>query len=628
MLKPVKMSNVRAICLKAYAPSVIAALQNMSVLHIKDAQVPETERAGPLSSFDDVSARLIKIRAIREAMGGAGKAPKKKISVEDPLRDADGIIFGSEKLFAHIKEKEEAAKELDACIAAQHALSDVKGFDFDFPALQSDSLQFALLKSSGDKANAAQAMLSSRKNCAFSSAQNGVYTVFMVALPKSDDSKSLEQYGAVSSLPALSSTPAKELSSLSARESVIREKISAIEKRITRFIEANYAKTMAACEALEIAADRAQVSTMFGASASLYYIDGWVESSRFKWLAEQLQAKFGKKVFVSEAHIGHHDTPPTLLSNPKAAGAFQFLVDFLYVTNYREIDPTLIIAFTIPLIYALIFGDAGYAVLSLLMAYAMIRKSKPGSLLNQVATIWAISAIPAFLAGIVFDEFFGFTHGHLFSLFGFEHMKFYDGLYRVSSITTLMLICIIVGMLHLALGFALGAMNEWGHNKKHAIAKLCWLGVELSGFFLVAGGMFNAYPDLLLPAAGLFALSVAGMITTEGPIAAVEIPGLASNIMSYIRIAAVGVGGVILAEAINELLLPHLELSPLGIIIFIITLAAYLSIHALSCILAMFEAFVHGTRLNVVEFFGKFYKGNGIRFAPFSANRLYSQEAA
>ncbi|MFA6489197.1 MAG: V-type ATPase 116kDa subunit family protein [Candidatus Micrarchaeia archaeon] len=626
MLKPVEMSKVRAICLKASAPSVIKALQNMAVLHIKDAAIPETERAGPLSSFDDVSSRIIRVRAINEAMGKPSRAPKKKLAVEDPIREADSLIAESEKLFALVKEKEELSKELDSNLSSQRSLSDIAQMDVDFSALPSESLQFVLLKTAGDKAKAAQASLSRRKNCAFTIVHSNASSVLLVALPKADDTKSLEQFGSISPLPALSSTPAAELSSLKGKEAATREKLGAVEKKISRFMDAHSAKAAAIGEALAIESERARISTMFGSSASLYYMEGWVEKSKMHGLNTALREKFGKKVFVTEAPIGHDDTPPTKLKNPPQAGAFQFLVDFLYVTNYREIDPSLIIAFTIPLIYALIFGDAGYAAFSFLMAFAMVKKSKPGSLLNQIATIWMISAIPAFFAGIMFDEFFGFTHGHLFSLFGFEHMKFYDGLYRVSSITTLMLICIIVGMVHLGLGFTLGAINEWGHSKKHAIAKLCWLGVEISGFFLVAGGMFNAFPAFFMPAIGLFVLSVVGMIMTEGIIAAIEIPGLASNIMSYIRIAAVGVGGVILAEAINELLLPRFELTPVGIIVFILTLAAYLTIHALSCILAMFESFIHGARLNVVEFFGKFYKGNGIRFAPFSSARIYSQE--
>ena len=79
MFKPVEMSKVRAICLKASAPSVIKALHNMSVLHIKDAEVPETERSGPLPSFDEISSRIIRLKALNEAMGRLVKADRKSV---------------------------------------------------------------------------------------------------------------------------------------------------------------------------------------------------------------------------------------------------------------------------------------------------------------------------------------------------------------------------------------------------------------------------------------------------------------------------------------------------------------------------------------------------------------------
>ena len=628
MLKPVRMSKVRAICLKPIAPSVIKALHNLSVLHLSDSKLPETERAGPLPSFDEVSPRLLKMRSIMEAMNARGKQQKKKLEIEDPLREADSLIAESEKLFALLKQKEELHKALEANLSSQRALADLAGLDINFPSLSCDSLQFALLKCGADKARAAASALSKRKNCAFASAKaQGPSHVLLVALPKSEDTKPLEQFGQVSPLPLLSSTPKRELSSLRVKESSLREEISSAEKKVSHFSESRLARALAIDEALSIEADRAQAAAMFGSTASLYYIEGWVEFSRFHYLQSELRQKFGKKVLVTEAPIGHHDTPPTLLSNPAQAGPFQFVVEFLSLPQYSEIDPTLIIAVAIPVLYALIFGDAGYAVLSFLLASYLVKTSRPGSLLNQVSRIWMISAIPAFFAGIIFDEYFGFAHEHLGLLLGFGHIKLYEGLQRVSSITTLMLITIIIGTVHLAAGFILGAINEWEHSRKHAMAKLCWLGIEISGFFVVASLMFGAFPFLSLPALALFGLSVLGLLITEGPIAVFEIPGLASNIMSYIRIAAVGVGGVILAEAINELLLPRFELSPLGIIIFIITLAIYLGVHAIACIISMFESFVHGARLNVVEFFGKFYKGNGLRFAPFTARRVYSQEA-
>ena len=628
MLKPVKMSKVRAICLKASAPSVIKALHNLGAVHLKDAELPELERAGPLSSYDDISSRLIRIRSMRESLGKNLKVPKRPHLLEDPVREADEMLQESEKLALLIKQKEDLSKELEAASNSQKSLADIAGLHVNFSHLNAGSVQFALLKSSGDKASKAEKHLSKRKNSSFTkAASEGTAKVFLIAIPKSEDFKSLEGFGQILPLPRLSSTPRHELSVLKEKAAELQEKLQLLEGKLSRFSEFHSPKLLAIEEALSIEAERARISSMFSASASLYYIEGFVESGKVRWLESELHRRFGKRVHISEASIGHDELPPTKLSNPAQAGPFQFLVEFLSTTNYNEIDPSVLLLFWVPLLYALIFGDAGYAVFSFLMAFAMYKKSAPGGLLSNLAKIWMISAIPAFLAGIVFDEYFGFTHEHLLSLLGFGSMKLYEGFHRVSSVSSLMYLTIMVGMAHLALGFLLGAINEWGHNRKHSIAKLSWIGVEIAGYFIVASFMFNAYTDLGVPAIGLMVLSIAGLVAGEGPIAAVEMPGLASNIMSYIRIAAVGVGGVILAEAINELLLPKFELSPLGIVIFIITLAIYILVHAVSCFIAMFESFIHGARLNVVEFFGKFYKGNGIRFNPFRTRRLYTQES-
>jgi len=184
-----------------------------------------------------------------------------------------------------------------------------------------------------------------------------------------------------------------------------------------------------------------------------------------------------------------------------------------------------------------------------------------------------------------------------------------------------------VGMLHLALAFILGAINEWHHSRKHAYAKLSWLGIEISGFLMIAGFMYGMFPFLTWPSVGLFIISVVGLVMTEGGMATVEIPGLLSNVMSYLRLAAVGVGAVILAEAINDLLLPKLDFSPVGFVVFLLTLVLWLLGHFMAILLGMLESLIHGARLNVVEFFGKFFKGNGLKFLPFAAHRIHTQEA-
>ena len=129
MLKPVKMSKIRAICLKAIAPQVVKALHGMSVLHITDSALPEIERSGPLASYDEVAGRLVKIRALRDALPKNGKLPKKKMLFENPLEDADALLEKAENVFALAAEKEAIAKELDVNLSSQKALLEIEGLD-------------------------------------------------------------------------------------------------------------------------------------------------------------------------------------------------------------------------------------------------------------------------------------------------------------------------------------------------------------------------------------------------------------------------------------------------------------------------------------------------------------------
>ena len=225
MMHPGKMSKVRAICLKQVAPSVIRELQNLSVIHLKDASLPETDRAGPLPSYDEVSSRLIRIRSMKESLGKTGKLPKKKLLLERPLKDADELLRESDRLQALLKEKDDLARDLDSNLQSQKALSDLSELHIDFSKLQSDSLQFLLIKSSGDKLKKLLALLSARKNCAY--AQAG--SVVLAAIPKTEDQKFVEQFGSLLPLPQLSGTPKQEIAELKNRESSIREKIAAAQ---------------------------------------------------------------------------------------------------------------------------------------------------------------------------------------------------------------------------------------------------------------------------------------------------------------------------------------------------------------------------------------------------------------
>jgi V/A-type H+-transporting ATPase subunit I len=112
----------------------------------------------------------------------------------------------------------------------------------------------------------------------------------------------------------------------------------------------------------------------------------------------------------------------------------------------------------------------------------------------------------------------------------------------------------------------------------------------------------------------LLGMSAFILAITEGFIGLLEIPGLMGNALSYARIAAIGVVGVVLAEIINEYFAP----TPSAGLFLIITIPLFLIFHFVNMFVAMFEALIQGGRLNLIEFRSKFLKGGGSVFAPFS----------
>jgi V/A-type H+-transporting ATPase subunit I len=314
-----------------------------------------------------------------------------------------------------------------------------------------------------------------------------------------------------------------------------------------------------------------------------------------------------------------------VLENEKAVGPYQFLTTSFSFPNANEIDPSIIYFFTVPLLYGMIVADVVYGTISIFLALFFMKKFKDSEIMSSVSRLWLFSAIPAILFGVVFDEFAGMTHYHLLeklSEWGVINAHamgitgpLYTGLSRLQDLTMLFQVTLLVGMIHIALGLVMGAINEWGHSKKHALGKLAWIGVQVGGYLAVATFMFNAMPVSWGEAgAGLLVLSALVIAWVEGVVGVLELPGIASNVFSYVRIAVVGVVGTILAELINAIFMPAPTQGVMALIFF----PLFIGLHILNAFIAMFEAVIQGGRLNIIEFKLKFLKGGGRPFRPFA----------
>jgi len=375
---------------------------------------------------------------------------------------------------------------------------------------------------------------------------------------------------------------------------------------------------------LEVYSERYAEASKFGFTKETFILEGWVRKSMVPFLRNDV-SRFNGDVVLSVIAPSESEQPPVYLSNPQIVEPFEFITKNYSLPNPNEFDPSLIFFITVPLLYGMIVGDVGYGILSFFIA-GYLRSKFRNEIIQSVGKLWQISVIPTIVFGVIFDEWMGMSHIELFEFFhhwGFPFVlekPLYVGLSRIHNLPTLLVVTIAVGVIHLAIGFILGAMEHWEHNRRHAYGKLAW--------FLFEVGIVFAFLPLaglppLLTTIGLVVslLSIAIIGWSEGVNGLVELPGIFGNILSYARIAAVGIAGLVLAELIDKFFLPL----PKAGVFLVLTIPLFMVLHIANGMLAMFEALIQGGRLNIVEFRSKFIQGGGKLFKPFTVKEPVSK---
>jgi V/A-type H+-transporting ATPase subunit I len=311
----------------------------------------------------------------------------------------------------------------------------------------------------------------------------------------------------------------------------------------------------------------------------------------------------------------------------------EFVTNSYSLPNYFELDPTMAYLVALPIIYGMIVGDVVYGIMSIILGWLLMKRFKNSYIMYNVSKIWFYSGIPTIAFGLFFDEFAGMSHFKISqfvqSWTGIQLLSapLWTGFHRMEGVLALIALSALVGVMHLTLGFIFGAVNEWNHNRKHAFAKIAWIGVELGMILALLPFLPGMLPELgridpglTMPGMVLLLISIIVIAATEGIIGIIEIPGLIGNILSYSRIAAIGVVGVVIAELLNEFIIPN---PANGLLMALLLTPIFLMFHLLNCFVAMFESLVQGGRLNIVEFRSKFMHGGGGIFVPFA---LYSKK--
>lgn len=351
------------------------------------------------------------------------------------------------------------------------------------------------------------------------------------------------------------------------------------------------------------------------------------------YLAKESREKLDKKLSNSNLSIEYefleidkNEIPPTITKNNKVVKQFEFVTNMYSAPNYREFDPNIYIAFFFSVFFGFVMADIGYGLILIAFGLFMALRQKRNTGFKQLMFVIAVGGIFTVIFGALFGSFFGLGHEQFFLV---PPATIPD---PVNNVLTLLVSCLVAGIVQMIVSLILkGILLIKQKQILNAIfTAFCWdfflVGVAL--FLLEYGGMIKGVTTIALIIAGVSAgIGAVGQIFTNKGFNRVSksfgalygIINFFSDILSYARLFGLMLSGAIIASIVNDLASGFLTSAATflpGVIILAIGHGFNISMGALG-------GYIHVARLQYIEFFSRFYVGEGEIFVPFGTDLSY-----
>ncbi|HOV81834.1 MAG TPA: V-type ATP synthase subunit I [Methanothrix sp.] len=646
----------------------------MHLLHIVNynGSEPSFELGKPIGKAREYSENLIKLRSITRYLNLKNKAPDKTFPESQILSEMDNLLnnVGADitamyeritAIDAEIKSKRDQIKSLTPLAVLPLPLEAYYGYD---------SLA-TFVGTVATPVDADVARVSPVNEIYSGSAKNATFVAVFVPVEKASEVSSvLSEHGfSEISVPRLEGSVDSAIATLEGSIKSLEGEKAPLQKKLAEMKKQYEDLMLATDEYLSMQTAKTEAPLRFAETANAFVIDGYVPSDDFPRLKSELESAADGKLDVqllsegeTEALVEKGEDIPSKIDNPSIVRPYELITRLFAVPEYKEFDPSLLIFIFFPIMYGMILGDVGYGVMVFLVVYMLKRKFRtPGW--QQLTSIVLIAAVWAVIFGFFFGEIFGplglwgRIMGHLpeaqIELLKEQGLYFGEGVFgslgrlgplgifpmdRLATNAVLLLIgtSIFIGILHCSIGSILGIKTELNYGeKKHAyFDKLPVMLLQIFFGLLVLGLVMGQMMMVIVSAIVVVGAIVMMVMGPEGPMGLAHVPFYVSNLISYLRLLAIGLASVGLAFAANQLafyvIMPMLsggatnseEFTMIAIIVGILILV---SVHFINLLLGILSPFMHPLRLHYVEMFTKFYSahGGGVEYSPFGHVRRF-----
>ena len=375
----------------------------------------------------------------------------------------------------------------------------------------------------------------------------------------------------------------------------------------------------------KVAADNAAEDTL-----SVYV--GFAPSTEDERLEKEL-AKLD--AFCIKEKTKPEDNPPIKLKNSRFAREFERITGMYGLPVYDEADPTPMISIFFLLFFAMCMGDAGYGLVLILAGIAIGKNWLKIGMFKGMGTLITILGVATTIVGLVLGTAFGVDLRTAAWVPDWLQKVILPAKFPGTTYDYGMVLSIIIGILHLCLAMTFKAVvytKRFGF--KEAVSAWGWL-ILILGAIVIAlctlGGVFS-------PNVTRWAIIIVGAISFLGiflfnkpgrnPLINIGVglwdtyqtaTGLLGDILSYIRLYALGLAGGMLGGAFNTL--GTMVLGDGGVGRWIAFVLILLIGHTLNLLMCCLGAFVHPLRLNFLEYFkNSGYEGMGAKYNPLKNN--------
>jgi len=749
MLRPEQMSKVSVTGSRRVMGDVVEAIHDLSLVHLTeyDGGWEGFDHGGSMDGAEAAADKLVTVRSLLSQLGvEQSDGGPSRIVTDEALDEELAEVRGAANELDDRREglRDDLRRVTDR-IDAVEPFVDV-GIDLDLLAGY-DSLQVAV--GEGDEADVRETVSRASELDEFDVFAGEEYLAVFARPAASADAEALAdalvaaEFAAVE-VPAVGddeTAPEAYLRELETERAELESELDTVDRETERLREEWAGFLLAAEEELSIRVDKADAPLSFATTENAFVAEGWIPTAEYTEFAgaisdavgnsaevEELErAEFGSDGTVevredvpesvreageSEADAEADDTdteepqravadggapvvmrddePPTVQSNPGVASPFELLTSLIGKPGYRELDPTIVLFLTFPVMFGFMIGDFAYGLIYAGIGAYLYRGFDSDSF-RAMGLIAIAAGVSTTIFGILYGEIFGL---HLIAsqfwegVVGLSHAPIEKGLEPAGTYwaRTWLVVSVLFGVLHLNVAWLFDfyenlefhgfveAMEESGSwllalNGLWLLLFSNFLGQTPAILFEVFGTGKGAAFELgftglpvIVGQVGLAMVVVGVLLVLVGPtVEIVEIFTVLSHTLSYLRIGAVLLGKAGMAFAVNLLFFGvyetqeggatawHFGLTKIpevgtmshghevtgvlfgglahgGVLSLIGGVFVLIAGHLLVLALGVTSSGIQAIRLEYFEFSSKFYDGDGTEYEPLGSDRTFTSE--